>query len=174
LDSRIGLASALARLEAGEAGALVVSRLDRLARDYALQELTITKLAANGTPILSVNDTDVDTDTDDPTRILIRQIVGSIGQYERALIRGRMMAGKAVKVARGGYGGGRPRYGSKAKDGELVEDPSEQRLVQRVRELRAEGQSYRQVCVTLEAEGYRPRRAEHWSPATVRKISIRS
>src|SRR5438309_11179607 len=34
LDARVGLASALARLEAGEADCLVVYRLDRLARDF--------------------------------------------------------------------------------------------------------------------------------------------
>ncbi len=43
LDHRVGLAAALARLEAGEANCLVVYRLDRLARDYVLQELLVTR-----------------------------------------------------------------------------------------------------------------------------------
>src|SRR3974377_1125906 len=41
LDTRIGLASSLARLEAAEADCLVVYRLDRLARDFVLQELLV-------------------------------------------------------------------------------------------------------------------------------------
>src|SRR5450631_347777 len=38
LDDRLGLAEGLARIERGEASALVVYRLDRLARDLILQE----------------------------------------------------------------------------------------------------------------------------------------
>jgi DNA invertase Pin-like site-specific DNA recombinase len=102
LDKRIGLARAFARLEAGEADGLVVYRLYRLARDFVLQELLVNRLRGAGTPLRSATE-DVETDTDDPTKVLVRQILGSIGQYERALIRGRMQAGKMIKAARGGY-----------------------------------------------------------------------
>ena len=42
-------------------------------------------------------------DTDDPTKVMIRQIIGAVSQYERAVIRGRMMAGKAAKREQGGF-----------------------------------------------------------------------
>ena len=61
---------------------------------------------------------------DDATRVLVRQLLGGIARYERAVIRGRMMAGKAAKVARGGYGGGRPAYGLKADGKKLVKEAS--------------------------------------------------
>jgi DNA invertase Pin-like site-specific DNA recombinase len=97
LGHRIGLTSALAGLESQEADCFVVYRLDRLARDFVLQELLVNRLRDTGTPIRSVMDPDIDTVSDDPTKALIRQILGSIGQYERALIRGRMQAGKWSK-----------------------------------------------------------------------------
>lgn len=172
LEHRVGLATALARLEAGEANSLVVYRLDRLARDYVLQELLVARLREAGTPVRSVMEPDIDTNTDDPTKVLLRQILGSIGQYERALIRGRMQAGKMIKAARGGYVGGQPRYGHRAKDRELVVAPAEAEVVRMVKALRAEGQSYRAVCAALEDAGLQPRRAEHWQPAVVRSIAL--
>jgi len=170
LDARIGLASALARLEAGEADCLVVYRLDRLARDFVLQELLVNRLRERGKPIRSVMEPDIETDTDDPTKVLIRQIIGAIGQYERALIRGRMQAGKLIKAARGGYVGGQPGYGQQADETELVDDPAESQIVQIVLAMRSAGASYRKICVALTNDGYRPRRASKWHPMVVRSI----
>jgi DNA invertase Pin-like site-specific DNA recombinase len=172
LDDRLGLGETLARLERGDADVLVVARLDRLARDLLLQETTMERLRAAGVEVVSVAEPDVD--SDDPTRVLVRQLLGAIAQYERSVIKGRMVAGKAAKVAGGGYGGGRPGYGQKAEGGALVADPDEQRLVGRVAELRSQGQSYRAICAVLEAEGYEPRRAKRWSPVVVRSIAKRS
>jgi DNA invertase Pin-like site-specific DNA recombinase len=115
LDDRLGLAKRLALIERGEASALVVFRLDRLARDLLLQETIHARLEAGGASVLSVSEPAVD--GDDATRLLARQLLGGIAQYERAVIRGRMMAGKAAKVAKGGYGGGRPAYGYRAAGG---------------------------------------------------------
>lgn len=172
LDDRKGLAEALARIEAGDASALVVKSLDRLARDLLLQETVIARLRQVGADVLSA--TEPDMESEDPTRVMVRQMLGAIAQYERAVIRGRMMSGKAAKGARGGYTGGQPRYGTQAKDRQLAEFPEEKAIVETVLRLRAEGRSYREVCTALEAEGYRPRRAEHWQPAVVRKIALRA
>ena len=98
LDHRRGLAEGLGRIERGEASALVVYRLDRLARDLLLQETVHARLEAGGAQVISVTEPAVE--GDDATRILVRQLLGGIAQYERAVIRGRMMAGKAAKVAR--------------------------------------------------------------------------
>lgn len=80
------------------------------------------------------------------TRTLVRQLLGGIAQYERAVIRGRMMAGKAAKVAGGGHGGGRPAYGFKAEGKELVANEDERRIVETVTNLRRKGRSYRQIA----------------------------
>ena len=170
LDARVGLASALARLEGGEADCLVVYRLDRLARDFVLQELLVNRLRERGKPIRSVMEPDIETDTDDPTKVLIRQIVGAIGQYERALIRGRMQAGKLVKAARGGYVGGQPGYGQRADETELVDDPGESEVVRLALTLRSAGASYRDICIALTEVGYKPRRAKQWHPMVVRSV----
>jgi DNA invertase Pin-like site-specific DNA recombinase len=171
LDTRAGLAEALALLERGEAEVLVVYRLDRLARDLLLQETLMARLRQHGAEVLSVSEPDVD--SDDPTRVLVRQVLGAISQYERAVIRGRMMAGRAAKRASGGYSGGQPRYGTKAEDRQLAPNDEERPIVDLITRARAAGKSYRDICGALENAGYRPRRAQRWQPAVVRRIALR-
>jgi DNA invertase Pin-like site-specific DNA recombinase len=171
LDSRPGLAAVLALLDSGAADVLVVPRLDRLARDLLIQETVIGRLQRRGRQVHSVAEPDVS--SEDPTRVLVRQVLGAIAEYERGLIRGRTMAGKAAKAARGGYTGGRPRYGTRVIGGTLAVDDDEVDAVTRIRDLRASGCSYREICAALDAEGLRPRRGTHWQPAVVRRISLR-
>lgn len=168
LESRDGLARALATLESRQAAVLVVYRLDRLARDLLLQETILGRLRACGVAVVSVTEGSVD--SDDPTRVLVRQVLGAIGEYERALIRARVMAGKAAKAARGGYAGGRPAFGSRAAGAELVPDPSEQLTVERIRELRDQGSSLRSIARALEEEGRPAKAGRRWHASQVARV----
>jgi DNA invertase Pin-like site-specific DNA recombinase len=170
LEQRAGLAEALAILEAGGSDVLVVARLDRLARDLLVQETVIERLARRGCAVRSAAEPDVT--SDDPTRVLVRQVLGAIAQYERGVIRGRMLAGKAAKGAQGGYTGGQPRYGTRAENRELVTHDEEAVVADRARSLRDAGYSYRAICQMLEAEGLGPRRADHWQAAVIRRIVL--
>lgn len=109
LDGRVGLVEALSRIERQDATVLVVFRLDRLARDLLLQETVIHRLRQCGGSVVSVSEPDID--GEDPTRVLVRQILGALSQYERTLIKARMAAGRRAKIERGGYIGGIPKYG---------------------------------------------------------------
>lgn len=169
LDSRPGLAQALARLEAGEAEALLVYRLDRLARDLILSETIVTRLQRSGVRVVSV--TEPDLDGEDATRVLVRQVLGALAQYERAVIRARMMAGKAAKAARGGYAGGRPRFGYQAKDGALVPDKREQQVVELARRLRRDRLSLREIADRLSKAGHTPKGGgQVWHPTQIARL----
>jgi DNA invertase Pin-like site-specific DNA recombinase len=171
LESRIGLAEALATLKAGDAATLIVYRLDRLARDLILQETLVERLRSQGTPVRSASEPDIDTDTDDPTKKLIRIIIGAVSEYERAVIRGRMMAGKAAKKAQGGYLGGTVPYGYRLQDGQVVQDEVEQDVGQIVARLASTGASLRTIAAELERAGYQPRAGKSWHPNTVRRTA---
>jgi DNA invertase Pin-like site-specific DNA recombinase len=173
LDARVGLAEALAIVERGEVAGIVVYRMDRLARDLLLQETLMARMRAAGAEVISVSEPDMD--SDDPTRVLVRQVLGSISQYERALIRGRMMSGKAAKIASGGYGGGRPPFGWRAEGKELVRDEREQEVIALVRHLSDdEGLSSRQIAARLEEAGHLPKVGGHWSSTQVLRILRRT
>ncbi|MGH8988869.1 MAG: recombinase family protein [Acidimicrobiales bacterium] len=168
LDSRVGLAGELAIAERGGVAAIVVYRLDRLARDLLLQETVMARMRAAGVEVVSVSEPDID--SDDPTRVLVRQVLGAIGQYEKALIRGRMMSGKAVKVAGGGYGGGRPRFGYRAQGGDLIADKEEQRIVARIHQLADEGASTRDIARKLNDDGNTTKAGGTWSSVQVWRV----
>jgi DNA invertase Pin-like site-specific DNA recombinase len=168
LSERPGLGAALALLEQAGADGLVVYRLDRLARSLIHQETVVERLASRGRRVLSVSEADVD--GEDPTRVLVRQVLGAIAQYERALIVARMKAGRTAKAARGGYAGGAPPYGRRAVRRELRDDPKELKAVERVCQLRADGRSLRQIAAALTAEGFTPKRGLRWHPNTIRRI----
>ena len=168
LDARAGLAEALSLLESHGTAVLVVYRLDRLARDLLIQETVIARIRAAGAAVVSVSEPDVD--SDDPTRVLVRQVLGAIGQYERAVIRGRMMAGKRAAVASGRWGGGTAPFGYTSESGVLVPVESEQAVVARARALRADGFTLREIAGSLTRDGIRPKRGQCWHPQQVARL----
>jgi DNA invertase Pin-like site-specific DNA recombinase len=145
-----------------------VYRFDRLARALLVQLTVTDRLAKVGAQVISTSEPDVD--GPDELRELIRNILGSVAGYERAVIRGRMMAGKASKVAAGGYGGGRPPFGWRAEGGELVPDDREQEVIAFMRQLDSEGLSSRQIAARLDEAGLRPKTGEHWSSVQVLRV----
>jgi DNA invertase Pin-like site-specific DNA recombinase len=125
-----------------------------------------------GVEVLSVTEPDID--SEDGTRVLVRQILGAVSQYERALIRSRMMGGRAAKIASGGYGGGRPPFGWRAENKELVPEPREQEAIALVRQLADEGLSSRQIAARLQETGHRPKVGVRWSSTQVLRVIQRT
>lgn len=176
-DKRPGLSHVVALLAADRADGVVVPRLDRLARELVLQEQFLAELHRAGKELHSCSPTEdahLANADDDPSRTLVRQILGSIAQYERAWIRLRLAAGRERKVMAGGHVYGPAPYGSAIVDGRLVKVPDEQLQIRRMRVMRAQGKSYREIGDQLEQIGARSR-AEHgkWRPATIRAILMR-
>lgn len=174
---RPGLAQALALVGAERADAVLVYRLDRLARDLILQEQVLAELHKRGKQLSSCDpteDANLKYSPDDPTRQLVRRMLGSIAAYEREVIRLRLMAGRARKKLDGGYSGGKSPYGWAAVRGELVKVPAEQVVIRRIRGWRKAGLSYREIGERLEEMGIRSR-ASHgkWRPDTIRHILLR-
>jgi DNA invertase Pin-like site-specific DNA recombinase len=78
-------------------------------------------------------------DVEDPSRKLIRQVLGAVAEYERAMIALRMRRGRRRKAESGGYAYGSPPFGAQALDRELVPEENEQQAVARITALRSEG-----------------------------------
>ena len=63
---------------------IIIERLDRLARDLMVQEHIIADLKQRKITLISTAEPDLC--TDDPSRKLPRQIMGTIAEYDRAMI----------------------------------------------------------------------------------------
>jgi DNA invertase Pin-like site-specific DNA recombinase len=112
-------------------------------------------------------------DPDDRSRKLIRQVLGAVAEYERAMIALRLRSGRARKAKKGGFAYGAPGFGYPTEAKELVGDDQEQAALARISELHATGASLREITSTLEAEGYRPKRSSRWHPGTLGRIVSR-
>jgi DNA invertase Pin-like site-specific DNA recombinase len=174
-EERPGLAEALSLIRNGKAAGLVIARLDRLARELTVQEAILAQVWRHAGSMFTSDSGEVARDDpDDPMRTAMRQMMGVFSQLERAMIGARLRAGRKLKAERGGFAYGSPPFGYKAEGGGLVEEPEEQQALKRIRQLTSRGASLRTIARTLEAEGYRPKRANRWHPETLRLILSRS
>lgn len=174
LEAREGLLEAIGAVKAGDASGIVVYRLDRLARDLMVQETILADLRRGGGDLYSTSAGEQDFLTDDeadPSRKLIRQILGAVAEYERAMIRLRLRAGKHAKRAQGGYIGGKIPIGYRlTDDGLLVIDEAEQQAIRRMRELRSQGSTIRGIRDALSADGLYPRSGGEWSLSVISSL----
>ena len=102
-DDRPGLKACLDHLKAGDV--LVVWRLDRLGRSLTHLVKIVAELLSRGVGLRSLSET-IDTTT--ATGELVFHLFASLAQYERALVRERVVAGLEA-ARRRGRRGGRPR-----------------------------------------------------------------
>lgn len=173
IDTREGLFDALASIRAGTVDALVVTSLDRLARQMTQQEGCLAEVWKAGKKVFSLGDGGevLEDDPDDPMRTAIRQMRGVFAQLERGLIRQRMAKGKREKHSQGGYVGGAPPYGFDSDHrGNLVPNTEMQGTIARISELHQASMSLREIIAVLNSEQRRPRNGGTWYPASVARV----
>ena len=177
LRDRAGWCDAAALVKAGMAQGIVVARLDRLARDVMVQELLLRKLSDLGGIVLSTRENEnemLNGESKDPSRKIVRVIMGAISEYDREMTVDRLAAGRQAKAARGGYAHGALPYGWRSVKGKLVPVPAEQAALARMKALAAQGTSTRQIALVLTAEGHPTKRGGRWCAATVARILRRA
>ncbi len=176
LEQRMALAEALELVRRGAAEGVAVYRLDRLARDLVVQEQLLAEFWRAGAEVFSTasGEGDLRDDPEDPSRKLIRQMLGAVAEYERAMTVLRLRRGRARKAELGGYAYGAPAFGYRSEERALVEVAGQQATVARIVELADAGKSLRQVAAVLEQEGRRPRRGDRWHPQTVGRALSRA
>ncbi|MBF6131604.1 recombinase family protein [Nocardia otitidiscaviarum] len=174
---RAGWVEAEALVKAGKVEGIVVPRLDRLARDVIVQETLIRATADRGGQVFSAVPEEnalLTGDPKEPTRKLVRTILGALAEYDRDMVVLRLEAARHAKASAGGYAHGALRYGYRSKGGELVPVPAEQRALARMQALRDQGCSTRAIAKTLAAEGFPTKRGGQWSSPTVSRILSRA
>ena len=166
---RQGLANALAALE-DDAEVLIVPKLDRLARDLLVQESILRDVWSADAEIVPCVEGEQyacrPDSPDDPSRRLIRQVLGAVAEYERAMIRARMVAGRRRKIAATGYAGGPEPYG--------WTDPDEQSVLDEVNAARMVGMSWRRIADRLNRAGKVRRAGGLWDASNLHRTMTRA
>jgi len=159
LEHRPALSSLIEALHADGVKTVIVERVDRLARDLLVQESIIADLKRNGFEVISVAEPDLC--SDDPSRVLMRQVLGAFAQYEKAMIVGKLKGSRQRKKAMQGRCEGRQPYGVHHGESDTLK---------RMQELRRQGTSYEGIARALDEAGIKPRYAAAWNPVVVNRI----
>jgi hypothetical protein len=83
----------------------------------------------------------------------------------------RLYQGRESKAAEGGYAGfGSPAFGLQSVDGELVENPSEQQIIELIRRHHKSGKSLQQIADWLNQQGYTTKRGHQWHRISIKRV----
>lgn len=167
LEDRPALVDLFDYLDENEVEAVVIYRLDRLARDLIIQENLIKDFEKRGIKIISTQEADLD--SKDPTRILIRQLLGGVAQYEKAIITLRLSGGRMRKARKGKFAGGSVALGYKPKNKDLRVDDKEAELVKRIFKMkRRKRMGLREIARELNKQNIPTARGGQWYAGTIR------
>jgi DNA invertase Pin-like site-specific DNA recombinase len=115
-------------LHANGVRTIIFEKLDRLARDLVVQEACIADLHKHGFTLVSVAEPDLM--ATDPTRVLMRRLMGAVAQYDKSHIVLKLRAARMRKKASTGSCEGRKPYGFYEGESSVIE---------RMKALRGEG-----------------------------------
>jgi DNA invertase Pin-like site-specific DNA recombinase len=179
---RPGLLETLDEIEQEAADCLAIRDLSRLARALHVQEAVLARTWRDQAVAWEVGvDREVlQDDPDDPMRTFFRQVQGAAHQLDAALTRNRLQTARQRKAAKGGYVGGKPRYGwrieGEGRTAMLVPVPEEQAIRARMAEMR-EGEGgrptpYRAIADALNAQGIPAKGGGVWHHTAVRSVLV--
>jgi Site-specific recombinases, DNA invertase Pin homologs len=163
LENRPALQELLTAINDSDVRVVIIEKLDRLARDLMIQESILGDLRKRGVELISVHEPDLC--SDDPSRKLVRQIMGAIFEYERVMIVSKLKAARQRIKARTGRCEGMKAFG---------EGRTERKAVSRILELRATGLAMDKIALTLNAEGLKPKYGAQWYGSSVRNVLNRN
>ncbi|WP_456754591.1 MULTISPECIES: recombinase family protein [unclassified Bradyrhizobium] len=84
IDARPGFAAALEQIAGNGIRTIIVETANRFARDLIVQETGFRRLQADGITLIAADKPDSFVD-DTPTAVLVRQILGAVAQFDKAM-----------------------------------------------------------------------------------------
>jgi len=139
---------------------VLVWKVDRISRSMKDLLDLIAQLRENGVEFAAV---DQSFDTSDPVGLLTLHILGSFAQFERELLVERSREGHLYRLQKRDWSCGPVPIGYRKVDGNLVEEPTEARLVRRIFDLFLKLKSRRAVARQLNAESVTTPQGKTWS-----------
>jgi DNA invertase Pin-like site-specific DNA recombinase len=138
---------------------ILIEKLDRLARDLMVQEAAIADLHKHGFALISTAEPDLM--AHDPTRVLMRQLLGAVAQYDKSQIVAKLRGARIRQRERDGRCEGRKPFGY--YDGEDA-------AIACMKKLRVEGLGYDRIATRLNDDGVPTRTGRRWHGVVVNRI----
>ncbi len=148
--------------------AVIVAKSDRVARDINVYFYYQGALLRKNIELISI--------CEDFGRFgvfanMLKAFTLTCAEMERENINKRTSAGRTVKSSKGGYSGGRPPFGYKAENHQMVIVPEEAEIVKDIFRLKdKEGNTYKSICDYLNNQGKTNRSGTKFSISTIQVI----
>lgn len=157
---------------------VVVWSLDRAFRNTAECLTTVAAWTKRGVTLHLVNFGGQTIDTSSAIGKLFLTVIAGVAEFERNVNGERTSLALRHKISKGEYIGGEARYGWRVVgrdlaapgSGHLVRDEPEQRVIARVRALRAKGMGSRRIATQLEDDGVTSRRGTRFAPVQIERM----
>ena len=148
---REALTDLFVALKANGVRLVLVERADRLARDLMVSEILLGEFRKIGVRVVSAEcGTELTVEDNDPTKKLIRQVLGAISEWEKSVIVQKLRAARMRIRRSAGRCEGRKPYGA---------DEEEQKVIALMRQWHAEGLTLRGIAARLNEQGIKTRMA---------------
>jgi len=149
---------------------VIVESLDRLAREYRIQEHLLIYLVSKGIDLISANTGENVTHAiqDDPMKKALVQIQGIFSELDKSLLVRKLRKAREKVRQDKGKCEGRKAYGE--------DSPQEQAVVKRIKLMRRKrrgghkGMSLQQIADKLNAEGIGTKTGKLWQRAQVKAV----
>lgn len=112
VDQRPGFAAMMKHIAGNGVCTIIVETASRFARDLIIQETGWRYLRDNGITLIAADSPEAFLD-ETPTAVMIRQILGSVSQFEKAMLVAKLKGARDRKKAETGKCGGRKSYGER-------------------------------------------------------------
>jgi DNA invertase Pin-like site-specific DNA recombinase len=156
---RPGMVRLLALVDSKAVDVVIIAKLDRLTRSVKDLAELLERFTRRGVSLVSVAES---LDTGTAAGRLVLNIMTAVSQWEREAIGERTRDAMGHKKANGERVGTIP-FGFRMGEDELLEeDPAEQNVLSRIRELKAAGRTVREIADELNRQGYTTRRGTAW------------
>lgn len=163
LEHREGLSECLVTLRSNGIDVVLVERADRLARDLVVGELILNQFRGLGVRVVAADSgTDLTAGTDDPTSVLIRQVLGAVSEFEKSVLVQKLSAARLRRRRDAGRCEGRKPFGARDGEAEVVDQ------IFRLRQ--GHHLSFGAIAKELNTEGVKTRMGQPWGPSTVQSI----
>lgn len=101
IETRPGFSAMLDRIEGNGVRLVIIEDASRFARDLMVQEAGLAMLSSRGVRLVTASGDDL-TDTTDPMRKMLRQIIGAVMEAEKARLVAKLRGARERKAAQTG------------------------------------------------------------------------
>jgi DNA invertase Pin-like site-specific DNA recombinase len=163
IDTRPGFAAMLERIEGNGVRTIMVETASRFARDLMVQEVGHAKLRERGIDLIAADNPGSFID-DTPTAKLVRQVLGAISEFDKAMTVAKLRGARERKRRESGKCEGRKSHAELRPD--VVA------LARALRRKRPKGgqRSVRQIAAELAQRGHLNERGQPFSAMSVRSM----